>query len=198
MKTSVQNIPTPVSITQCPSWIQLQTLWMGIILTWKLTFWGHNFLTKVVLHTMKTGILNILTPVRMTPCPPRLQLQTLWIGGILSGWPPVLTNYSSSLSWRENDILVRQLLIETFLNFSEEAASDIECDRTGAWFQCWQDMKSVGKMSTFYIHIQSFHLLVTITFMHFLPLLCFSFPSKSQARQDNWKFVCKRAETEMK
>ena len=34
---------------------------------------------------METGVLNIPAPVRMTPCPPRLQLQTLWIGVIFKG-----------------------------------------------------------------------------------------------------------------
>ena len=34
---------------------------------------------------MKTGVLNIPAPVRMTLCPPRLQFQTLWIGVILTG-----------------------------------------------------------------------------------------------------------------
>ena len=34
---------------------------------------------------IKTGVLNIPTYVRMTPCPPRLHLQTLWTGVILTG-----------------------------------------------------------------------------------------------------------------
>ena len=51
--------------------------------------------------------LNIPPPVRMTPCPPRLQLQTLWIGVILTGEmtfkgvlnpcpPQTLTQYKTS------------------------------------------------------------------------------------------------------
>ena len=34
---------------------------------------------------METVVLNILTPVRMTTCPPRLQIKTLWAGAILTG-----------------------------------------------------------------------------------------------------------------
>ena len=34
---------------------------------------------------MKIGVLNIPAPVRITPCPPRLQLQTFWMGVILTG-----------------------------------------------------------------------------------------------------------------
>ena len=34
---------------------------------------------------MKIGVLNIPAPVRMTPCPPRLQFQTWWMGVILTG-----------------------------------------------------------------------------------------------------------------
>ncbi len=60
---------------------------MGVVLTGKMTFWGDKYLTKVD-HAMKIGILNIQAPVRMTPCPPRLQLQTLWMGVILMGFCP--------------------------------------------------------------------------------------------------------------
>ena len=63
--------------------VHLQTLWMGVILTGKMTFWGDKCLTKVD-HAMKIGVLNIQAPVRMTHSPPRLQLQTLWIGVILT------------------------------------------------------------------------------------------------------------------
>ena len=34
-------------------------------------------------NEMKTVVLNTLTPVRMTHCPPRLQLKTLWTGAIM-------------------------------------------------------------------------------------------------------------------
>ena len=33
---------------------------------------------------MKTGVLKIPAPVRMTHCPPRLQLHTFWMGVILT------------------------------------------------------------------------------------------------------------------
>ena len=39
---------------------------------------------------MKIGVLNIPAPVRMTPCPPRLQFQTLWIEVILTGKMTIL------------------------------------------------------------------------------------------------------------
>ena len=84
MKIGVLNIPAPVRMTPCPPRLQLQSLWMGVILTGKMTFWGDKCLTKVD-HAMKIGILTIPAPIRMTPCPPRLQLQTLWMGVILTG-----------------------------------------------------------------------------------------------------------------
>ena len=62
----------------CHPRLQLQTLWMGVILTGKMPFWGDKCLTKVH-HAMKIGILNIPASVRMTPCPHTLQLQ-------LCGW----------------------------------------------------------------------------------------------------------------
>ena len=40
-------------------------------------------LVKVVCY-IETGFLNIPTPVKMTPYPPRLQFQTSWTGGILT------------------------------------------------------------------------------------------------------------------
>ena len=52
------------------------TLWMGAILTEKMTFCRDKCLTKAV-HTIETGVLIIPTPVKMTPCPLRLQLHTL-------------------------------------------------------------------------------------------------------------------------
>ena len=84
MKIGVLNIQAPVRMTPCPPRLQLQTLWMGVILRGKMTVWGDKCLTEVD-HAMKTGFLNIPAPVRMTPCPPRLQLQTLWMGVILRG-----------------------------------------------------------------------------------------------------------------
>ena len=57
-------------MTPCPPRLQLQTLWMGIILTGKMTFWEDKCLTKVD-HAIKIGVLNIQAPIRMTPCPPR-------------------------------------------------------------------------------------------------------------------------------
>ena len=73
MKTGVLNIPAAVRMTPCPPRLQLQSLWMGVILTGKMTFWGDKCLTKVD-HAMKIGILNIPAPVRMTPCPNRFYL----------------------------------------------------------------------------------------------------------------------------
>ena len=73
MKIGVLNIPAPVRMTPCPPRLQLQTLWMGVILTGKMTFWGDKCLTKVD-HAMKIGVLNIPAPNRMTPCPPRFYL----------------------------------------------------------------------------------------------------------------------------
>ncbi len=71
-------------MTPCPLRPQLQTLWKGVILTEKMTFWGDKCLTKVD-HAMKIGELNIPDPIRITLCPPRLQLYTLWMGVILTG-----------------------------------------------------------------------------------------------------------------
>ena len=84
MKIGVLNIPAPVRMTPCPPKLQLQTLWIGVILTGKMTFWGDKFLTKVD-NAMKIVVLDIPAPVRMTPCPPKLQLQTLWMGANLPG-----------------------------------------------------------------------------------------------------------------
>ena len=84
MKIGVLNIPAPVRMTPCPPRLQLQTLWIGVILRGKMIFWGDESLTKVD-HAMKTGVLNIPAPVGMSPCPPRLQLQTLCMGVILTG-----------------------------------------------------------------------------------------------------------------
>ena len=70
MKMGVVNIPAPVRMTPCHPRLQLQTLWMGVILTGKITFGVDKCLTKVDI-AVKTGILNIPDPVRMTPCPPR-------------------------------------------------------------------------------------------------------------------------------
>ena len=78
------NIPAPVRMTPCPPTLQLQSLWMGVILTGKMTFWGDKCLTKVN-HAMKIGVLSIPAPVRMPHCPPKLQLQTFWMGVILTG-----------------------------------------------------------------------------------------------------------------
>ena len=66
MKIGVLNIPAPVRMTPCPPRLQFQTLWMGVILTGEMTFWGDKCLTKVD-HAMKIGVLNIQAPVRMTP-----------------------------------------------------------------------------------------------------------------------------------
>ena len=38
----VLNIPAPVMMTPCPPRLQFKTLWMGVILTGKLTFWGDK------------------------------------------------------------------------------------------------------------------------------------------------------------
>ena len=58
MKTGVLNIPAPVRMTPCPPRLQLQTLWIGVILTEKMTFWGDKSLTKVD-PALKIGVLNI-------------------------------------------------------------------------------------------------------------------------------------------
>ena len=71
-------------MTPYPPRLQFKTLWIGVILTEKTTFWGDKCLTKVD-HAMKIVVLNIPAPFRMTPSPPRIQLQTLWMGGILTG-----------------------------------------------------------------------------------------------------------------
>ena len=65
--------PIPVRMTPYPLRLQLQTLWIGVILMGKMTYWGEKYLTKVD-HVMKIGILNIPAPVRMTPCAPRFQI----------------------------------------------------------------------------------------------------------------------------
>ena len=66
MKTDVKNIPAPVRMTPCHPRLQLQTLWIGVILTGKMTFWGYKCLTKVD-HTMKIGVLNIPAPIILIP-----------------------------------------------------------------------------------------------------------------------------------
>ena len=53
-------------------------------MTEKMTFCRDKCFTKAV-HTIETGVLIIPTPVKMTPCPFRLQLHTLYMGGILTG-----------------------------------------------------------------------------------------------------------------
>ena len=89
MKNGVLNIPAPVRMTPCPPKLQLQTLWMGVILTGKMTFWGDKGLTKVD-HAMKTGVLNIQAPLRMTPCPPRFYFTTHSIQNIQITKPLIL------------------------------------------------------------------------------------------------------------
>ena len=59
------------------------TSWTGGILTGKIMLWGEVCLVKVV-HYIEKGFLNIQTPVKMTPYPPRLQFQTSWTEGILT------------------------------------------------------------------------------------------------------------------
>ena len=73
MMTGVLNISAPVRTTPCHPRLQLLTLWMGVILTGKMTIWGDKCLTKVD-HAMKKGVLNIPDPIRMTPSPPRFYL----------------------------------------------------------------------------------------------------------------------------
>ena len=46
MKTGVMNIPALVRMTPCPQRLQLQTLWMGVVLTGKMAFWGDKSLTS--------------------------------------------------------------------------------------------------------------------------------------------------------
>ena len=70
MKTGVLNIPAPVRMPHCPPRLQLQSLWMGVILTRKITFWGDKCFTKDD-DAMKIGVLYIPACFRMTPCPPR-------------------------------------------------------------------------------------------------------------------------------
>ena len=73
MKTGVLNIPAPVRMNPYPPRLQLQTLWMGVILTWKMTFWWYKCLSKVEFAS-KISVQNIPAPVRMNPCPPRFYL----------------------------------------------------------------------------------------------------------------------------
>ena len=72
MKIGVLNIPAPVRMIPCPPRLQLQSLWMGVILTGKMTIWGDKCLTNVD-HAMKIGVLNIPATIRMTPCPDILE-----------------------------------------------------------------------------------------------------------------------------
>ena len=54
------------------------TSWTGFILMGKMVFRKAKCLVKVVhTMTMETGVLNIQIPVRIVPCPPWRQLQTL-------------------------------------------------------------------------------------------------------------------------
>ena len=73
MKTGVLNIPSSVRMTPYPPKLQFQTLWMGVILTGKMTFLEDNCLTKDD-NAIKKGVLKISAPVRMTPCSPRFYL----------------------------------------------------------------------------------------------------------------------------
>ena len=59
------------------------TSWTRGILRGMIMLWGEVCLVKVVCY-IETGFLNIPTPVKMTPYPPRLQFQTSWTGGILT------------------------------------------------------------------------------------------------------------------
>ena len=55
---------------------------------------------------MKIGVLNISAPVRMTLCPPRLQLQTLWMGLSWRGkW-----HFGEPSAWQKLFMKWRQLL----------------------------------------------------------------------------------------
>ena len=64
MKIGVLNIQAPVRMTPCLPRLQLQTLWIGVILTGKMTFWEDKCLIKVY-HVKKIGVLNLPAPVRM-------------------------------------------------------------------------------------------------------------------------------------
>ena len=75
MKIGVLNIPAPVRMTPCPPRLQLQTLWIGVILTGKMTFLGDKCLIKFD-HAMKIGVLNIPAPVRMTPLSSQILFNT--------------------------------------------------------------------------------------------------------------------------
>ena len=70
METGVLNIQAPVRMTPCPPRLQLQTLWIGVILKGKMTFWVDKCLTKDD-DAMKIGVLYIPADIRMTPCHPR-------------------------------------------------------------------------------------------------------------------------------
>ncbi len=50
MKTGVLNIPAPVWMTPCPPRLQLQTLWIGVILTGKMTFWGDPLSSQILFN----------------------------------------------------------------------------------------------------------------------------------------------------
>ena len=72
-------------------------------MTGKITFQRDKGFAKLV-STMQLGTLNVSPPVRMTPCPERLQLQTSWMGGHLD---------------REDDNLERQGLGKSCSHFSD-------------------------------------------------------------------------------
>ena len=66
MVTCVLNIQIFVRITPCPPRLELQTLWTWVILMGKMTFRRAKCFAKIV-HTMETGVLNIQTPIRISP-----------------------------------------------------------------------------------------------------------------------------------
>ena len=112
----ILNIPAPVRMTPCPTRLQLQTLWIGVTLTGKMTFWGDKCLTKVD-HAMKIGVLNIPAPIRMTPCPPRFYLTNKIIQNRQTTKPVIVIQLKSlTFKWRQTccSFLIISNHIESF------------------------------------------------------------------------------------
>ena len=84
MQLGTLDVSPPVRMTPCPQRLQLQTLWMGGILTGEIAFQRDKRFAKVV-SSMHLGALNVSPPVRMTPWPHRIQLQSSGTGGIWAG-----------------------------------------------------------------------------------------------------------------
>ena len=106
MNIGVLNITAPVRMTPCPPRLLLQSMWMGVILTGKMTFWGEKCLTKVD-HTMKIGVLNIPALVWMTLFPPRFYLTNQIIQNRQTTKPVILIPLKSlTFKWRRTCLVL--------------------------------------------------------------------------------------------